>query len=247
MSDDLRQRRRLAFALATVAIVWGAAATRTSFATESGNESLGSQLLDDLDPNLFGPPPAEDRQPARPDFQKRILPGEIDDRMGEDIGQPSANAPLARVERDMNSAAALIRDSGSLPRASEVQRQVVAELDELIEQLSKQCCSGACQPGDQPRPPSQRSQASQAKPGAKPGQGNAPARDSTSRLGRGNPGAVNMADREELMKDLWGHLPPQIREQMLQSYSDEFLPQYELEIERYFRRLAEEQANRHAD
>ena len=110
----------------------------------------------------------------------------------------------------------------------------------MIEQLAKKCCSGACQSGDQPKPQSQRSQASQPKPGSKPGRGNAPARESTSALRPADPGAVRLGDREELMKDLWGHLPPQIREQMLQSYSDEFLPQYELEIERYFRRLAEE-------
>ena len=44
-----------------------------------------------------------------------------------------------------------------------------------------------------------------------------------------------------MVKDLWGHLPERSREQMLQSFSDEFLPKYELEIEQYYRRLSEEQ------
>ncbi len=45
----------------------------------------------------------------------------------------------------------------------------------------------------------------------------------------------------EMVKALWGQLPERSREQMLQSFSDEFLPKYELEIEQYYRRLSEEQ------
>jgi hypothetical protein len=52
-----------------------------------------------------------------------------------------------------------------------------------------------------------------------------------------------LGDREQLLKDFWGHLPPHAREQMLQSHSDEFLPQYELEIEQYYKRLSEENEN----
>jgi hypothetical protein len=49
-----------------------------------------------------------------------------------------------------------------------------------------------------------------------------------------------MAQMQELLKDLWGHLPERVREQLLQAPTDEFLPKYQLEIEKYFRRLAEE-------
>ena len=129
MTKTLRNHLRVAIALATAAIVWGAIATRATVAAESGNESIGSQLLDDLDPSLFGPSTPEAQGPARPDSQKRILPGRFDDRLGEDIGQAPASEPLARIERGMTSAASLIRASESLPQAGEVQRQVVAELD----------------------------------------------------------------------------------------------------------------------
>ena len=43
-----------------------------------------------------------------------------------------------------------------------------------------------------------------------------------------------------MMKDSWGHLPPRVREQMLQNTPEQFLPQYELMIEKYYQRLAEE-------
>jgi hypothetical protein len=46
------------------------------------------------------------------------------------------------------------------------------------------------------------------------------------------------------MKDTWGHLPARAREQMLQNPPERFLPQYELMIERYYKRLAEQQTGR---
>ena len=48
----------------------------------------------------------------------------------------------------------------------------------------------------------------------------------------------------ELMKNLWGQLPVRDRNQLLQSAPDEFLPKYELLIEQYYRRLAEEHEQR---
>ena len=56
-----------------------------------------------------------------------------------------------------------------------------------------------------------------------------------------------LANRSELVKDLWGQLPQRMREQLLQSSDDEFLPKYRQELEEYFRALAEEQAKQPAD
>jgi hypothetical protein len=44
-----------------------------------------------------------------------------------------------------------------------------------------------------------------------------------------------------MMKALWGQLPQRARDQMLQSAPEEFLPEYELELEKYFKRLAEQE------
>ena len=49
-----------------------------------------------------------------------------------------------------------------------------------------------------------------------------------------------MAAMKKLMEDIWGSLPERARQEMLQGAGDEFLPKYELKIERYFRRLAEQ-------
>jgi hypothetical protein len=245
MANNTQARlKRLVTALAALASICAASAASVASASnanpDTGTESLGSELLDDLDPGLFGPPQTNPQSaPPAPDFQKRILPGVADEWLGEDIGQ-SPERTLAWVERNMHTAATLLPHAESLPRAGEVQQQIVTDLDKLIDALAKKCRSGSCQSGGQCNSPSQRSQAA-PKPGKpKAGKGTAPARDSTTRLGRGDPRAVDPGEREELLKQLWGHLPPHEREQMLQSYSDEFLPEYELEIETYFRRLATE-------
>jgi hypothetical protein len=214
----------------------------------SGSESLGGKLLDDLNPSLFSPPVTSPKSiqapasqpPAHPTFDKRIAPDLSDPTGGEDVGQPAGSAALARIEKQMQAAQSLLHQAKSPDLAGQAQQQVVADLDALIEQLSKQCQGGACQSNGPSKPSSERSQTTGAKPSAKPGQGSVPARDSTTRIGRNGPGAVDLGDREQLVKDFWGQLPPHAREQLLQSHSDEFLPQYELEIEQYYRRLSAE-------
>ncbi len=126
--------------------------------------------------------------------------------------------------------------------ASPVQHEILSDLDKLIAELSKQCqcCNSQCQggPGDQPPKPGRNS-----KPGklAAAGSGRTAARDSTDRLDSSSAKPVDKGEVNEMVKALWGHLPERSREQMLQSFSDEFLPKYELEIEQYYRRLSEEQ------
>ncbi len=49
---------------------------------------------------------------------------------------------------------------------------------------------------------------------------------------------------EDLVQDLWGHLPERQREQILQPLREEFLPKYAPEIKAYFRALAEPEEGR---
>src|SRR3972149_1848524 len=137
MSDELRRTRRSIRALGmllSVGALLALAARGRAAPFGGGTESLGEELLDDLDPNLFGPP-----ESAQRDFEKRILPDLPDGVLGEDLGQPSAGGSLVRVQRNMLAAEGLLRQEDSLDRAGRVQDQVVADLDTLIEQLSKQC------------------------------------------------------------------------------------------------------------
>jgi hypothetical protein len=132
--------------------------------------------------------------------------------------------------------------SAQLRQAGEVQKRVVAQLDELIAELCKQCQGGQGQNSNNPPPhPSQRSEAKAGQPNRTASPGKSSARDSSDPLNRADAQAVEKGEVDELVKHLWGHLPQRSREQVLQSFSDEFLPKYELEIEQYYRRLSEEQ------
>ena len=237
------------FVTLTIALITAPALIADTRATEAaGTESLGDQLLDDLAPEMRQPPAAVPPKPRAnilapndhfaPDPENRAHP-RFDD-LGEDIGQPSGPLSLARVRQEMQRAETLLADPRGVSDARLVQKQVVAQLDKLIEELSKQC--QACQQGGQSPQPNagQRSQPKPGKPTSAMARGNTAARDSTDRLDQASAQPVDKGDMDELVKNLWGHLPERSREQMMQSFSDEFLPKYELEIEEYYRRLSEE-------
>lgn len=232
--------------VAVCVVVWLTTATASAQAppgvsAASSDESLGSRLMEGLPvgPSL----PATDTSQGR----GRVAPGDgagttgLADDAGEDIGGESGPLLLVRAQYGMRTAQALLRVSGDVDQTGRVQEEVVSELDRLIDELSKQCrscaaCQGSCEkPGA-----ARRSPQAGAAGNVKPGRGTAPARDSTDRLDRARAEPVDAADIEVLLKSVWGHLPERVREQMLETYSDGFLPQYELELEKYYRRLAEE-------
>jgi hypothetical protein len=226
--------------------VAGSAQTTSDSPAAPGSESLGRELLDDLTPSV--PPVVPKRQPntrQQTDGTQSPAAPRFDD-LGEDIGQPSGPLPLVRVRQGMQQAESLLvkasseEEASTLQQAGEVQRQVVSQLDRLIAELAKQCQGGQCPPSDQPPQPGQRSAAKPGKTANKSSGGKTAARDSSDPLNRTGAKPVDTGDVDGLMKDLWGHLPERYREQMMQSFSDEFLPKYELEIEQYYRRLSEE-------
>jgi hypothetical protein len=209
-----------------------------------GSESLGDQLLNDLGPAAL-PPADRQHEPARPNGganpNLRFNPPTRFDDLGEDLGAPSGPLPLVRARQGMQQAGALLAQHANVTEVRAAQQQVVAQLDELINGLCKQCQGGG-QSSPKPPQPGQRSQPKVAKGGAKPGMSAIAPRESTDEPQPPADGQAKLADREALIKQLWGHLPERSREQMLQSFSGEFLPKYELELEKYYRRLAEEEA-----
>jgi hypothetical protein len=239
----------LIICLMSSVVAWGQSATTVDDPTAtSGSESLGDQLLDDL-PAAVPPAGPQARQNGTPRVDKSPASSmpQADDA-GEDIGGASGPLLLARVRNEMRRAEGLLGhpattpQSAQLRQAGEVQKRVVAQLDELIAELCKQCQGGQGQNSNNPPPhPSQRSEAKAGQPNRTASPGKSPARDSSDPLNRADAQAVEKGEVDELVKHLWGHLPQRSREQVLQSFSDEFLPKYELEIEQYYRRLSEEQ------
>lgn len=228
-------------------------------AAPRGVESLGGRLLDDLTPEPVAPAPPQ-QQPAEQPKSAREL-REIEDSLkastplrGFGAGANPTAQSLARVGKGMQQAQSLLTQPGANENqtatqlAGPVQQEVLSNLDKLIDDLSKQCqkCNGQCQGGQCNKPPQPGQNPKPGKPGSASGSGRTAARDSTDRLDRSTAKPVDKGEVNEMVKALWGHLPERSREQMLQTFSDEFLPKYDLEIEQYYRRLSEEQGESQA-
>jgi hypothetical protein len=164
---------------------------------------------------------------------------------GEDLGQPGEDQdPFNRIARRMKQVESRIAHDQAGTDTQQKQQQIMADLSALIEKLNQQCqCQGGeCKPGDKPQDSERSKPGKGSKPGGSKSASN-PARESSDRL-RNEPATNPNTNAEAIrqnMKDAWGNLPLRLREQMMQASVDEFLPKYELMIEQYFKRLAEDE------
>ena len=214
-------------------------------------ESLGAEPLDEFDRELFAP---QDETPERPDRRGRKQGSsakEGDDlrrQLLRELGQaavPEEENPLLQVARRMRQVEGLIARTESGPQTQDLQNLIVSTLDELIKQARS--CSKKCSPSEpgakvasrrQVRQPNKKPTAGRGKPSDKP------VTDPVTKPGKAEPRRPTVEEMRELVKSVWGELPEAEREQMLQWMGEgEFLPKYELLIEQYFRRLAEQPAS----
>ncbi len=215
--------------------------------------SVDDALLEDLDNDLLEgvgdlkkkpPKPADEPSGSEP-------PADVPDQSlidGEDVGMPSADDdPLGYISQQMRLVEQLIPERAKHAHAEAVQQRIVDDLSRLI-----RAGRAAAQPAAKVVRAEQRAAANrQAATGQQPkspGQSssgkdsNKPASDSSNRLGKADAARPDPELFRGLMKDAWGTCPSAEREQMLQISPERFLPQYELLIERYYRRLAEERS-----
>lgn len=211
---------------------------------------LDDALLKDLDNELLEGASAAPQRPAKPPGKspppsdEPPAPEMLD---GEDVGQPSADQdPLLHISDEMRMAEQWMTEGKRGPHAQQVQQRIVEDLARLIrqaeqqQQAQQQSGKSQSKPGQQ----SQRQSAKQSQPmggGQAGGESNKPAQDSTDRMGKAEAARPDPKTFQRLLKDSWGHLPVRDREQVLQHSPEQFLPQYELLIERYYKRLSEQQ------
>ncbi len=213
----------------------------------SGGENLGDDLLGDwalpapVSPRQVGP---TGPVPGVDQARQQLAPATPKAPAGEDIGE-QGTSPLERISNRMHEAHRLIASQNNDGSTKKVQEAIVSDLDQLIDELSKQCKN--CSNGQCDKPPQEQQQTSNSTP--KPSQGKQPASTSQAQTaaqqsqppaGGGKPSSPGEASDEELVKRLWGQLPSHMREQLLQSSADEFLPKYQSELEEYFRKLSED-------
>lgn len=213
---------------------------------------LDEALLKDLDNELL-----KDAGDLKNRPRKKTSPGERSakeplDRSavdGEDIGTPSAEGdPLLHISEEMRSAGELIPERAQRTHAEVLQQRIIEDLARLIEQAETQRANQQAASSKDKKPQASKRpsiQPTKSRPGGAAGKdSNKPAQDSTDRLGKAEDVRPDPELLRGLMKDTWGHLPERTREQMLQNSPERFVPQYELLIERYYKRLAEERSSR---
>jgi hypothetical protein len=224
-------KRRSVLGIVCVSLALFTFAVSSSFAADE-SDNLDDQLLGDLEGDLLEgleDLPTDDGK-ASPALDQKLLQ-ELD--AGEDIGDEKD--PLKLIAQRMRSVEQLIGEQNTSENTQKIQKLIVADLSQLIEALNKQC-QGQCKK----KASGSSAGASKSKPGQEPG--DKPSSDSTERQGTADVKEGDLADVENMMKKVWGHLPPKVREQINSSSIEEFLPKYEKLIERYYRRLAEEDA-----
>jgi len=209
-------------------------------------ESLNADPLDEFDRELFAPDEDQVKRPGLPGAEQKT-PGKEEDwkrQLLRELGAASTSEdenPLLDIARRMRQAEGLIAETESGPQTQGLQHQIVASLDELIEQ-ARSCCK-KCSPSQCSPKVAPRRQVRQPKKKPKPGRGKPsqkPVTDPITQPGQAAPGAITLDQMKELIKSVWGELPESEREQMLEWAGEEFLPKYQVLIELYFRRLAEQ-------
>lgn len=216
-------------------------------------KSLDEALLEDLDAGL--PKPATANKRAAKDEKQAPATGEsppikkpgrsdLDDDLldgleGEDVMPGSENEnPLLRLNERMKQVERRIAETRSDEKTQRLQQEIADDLSKLIEQLQQQnqkSKSPSQSPRQQQTTGTKPAAQSADQPNDKPG--DKPARDSTQHTKERGAAKVDGARLQERLKDVWGHLPPHLRQQMEQSANEEFLPKYETEISEYYRSL----------
>lgn len=191
-----------------------------------GRSSIDKKLLEELDEG-------ED-----------IPLGDEPDRVSQDLGGDVD--PITRISEKMRGVERLLEAKTADAKTTGLQDEIVRDLEELLKQLKKQQQQQQQSQGGQGSRSKQQAQRSKInmpsrQPQPQPGQRDSekPADDSEERSGKSEPTRVDLAELTEVIKEIWGHLPEKDRERLRQMSAEEIMPDHELAIEKYFRRLSE--------
>lgn len=218
------------------------------------SKSLDDELFKDLTGDLFeglGDDPFKkkaQKQPGEKAGERPTGDHPLDQVSGEDIGEEKN--PLMSLGRRMREVEQRIADARADKSTQSLQEEIVTALERLIEQARRQQQQQQNSSSSQssPQQTANRNKVKQPGQSGSPRQGNRQENnrpnESTERQGPRKVKEVDMGQLNDLAKALWGHLPERVRQQMQQSPLDHFLPQYELLIEDYFKRLAKRYEDR---
>ena len=170
------------------------------------------------------------------------------------LGASAAN-PVEPIVKEMKEAQSRLKTGDTGAQTRGIQEQVVRDLDKLIDAASKQQDSshGARKSSSESKSQKQSEngmpqpgQASQQNTGEAAGTtgGSAPGRRGGTRTPRAVATKSGLAGHGPLLREVWGHLPPAMRERVRVDFSETVLPAYDELVRRYFEALLEESPQR---
>jgi hypothetical protein len=207
-------------------------------------EELNARSTNDVDRELFGPErkPAAKQPPVQDEPSKPGKPEEdLSKRLAKELGNEAISedqSPLLRIARDMQTVGGLLGETECGPPTQHMQKKIVADMDELLKQIKKQCGGGQCKPSEKKSAAKKPGESKGSKSRSKEGAKTAPKSQADAPLPK--PGGQEGVDRGELVGKVWGELPEAQRKQMMSPTGERFLPKYETQIEQYYRRLLEQ-------
>lgn len=236
-------------ACCTVLLSLVVVASRPPIAQTAPNpaRSLEQQLFEDLDANPLAPGVKRETTKPIPQTQQGQPPARegLETQLSRELGEAAVSEdvdPILDIVQQMQQAQSLIGQAKTGQTTQQVQAGILASLDELLrsarEQQQTAQAGQSNAKGDAPR---QTPKQTEAKPNGKGKPNTNAPKASQPKPGSSGSHRPNMAEMNELLKNVWGELPEHQREQMLELPIEEFLPKYELMIESYFKRLSEEQ------
>jgi len=197
-------------------------------------------------PTLFetepAPPQAKQSESPMKDLDRKLEKSVLD-LLKKHAGETKQENPLLRVGRRMRDVQDRIAKTKVGEETQTIQRQILEDIDSLIEQARQQQQQQQSQQQQQKQQAAQQKARQQAKP-SNSGKGQrrnpGPSREAARGASKGRPTRPKLGPREAISKMTWGHLPPALQQLMTQISGEEFLPKYEPLIEQYYKTLAEQ-------
>jgi hypothetical protein len=169
------------------------------------------------------------------------------------------DAQARRIIEQMQAAHEKLSRKDAGPETQAIQKEVLAALDELLKAPPQQnsqsspqggggsAAGGAGQAGSRsdpaPSPADQQPQPTVSESSAKANgaveRNRQNAEDAIERTGTAPTVDQSALRRRRLEVDVWGHLPEKLREQLLSTYGEKVVPQYQDLVRRFYEALSE--------
>ena len=210
-------------------------------------------------------PKADEDKPLEPSLIDKLtkeLLKEVPAETPQGAGAKNENK-LEKAAQGMRSAGEKLDESQTGKDTRKIQEQVIRDLDELIKQMQnpppsngggggggamsmtksksgqgqamsrqQKLLQGRQQPGK-----SQAGQGADSKSGS---QDKKVAEGSSERTESERKAAEEAARKKKLEMDVWGHLPPHLRDRMLNNYGERMLPRYQQMVKQFYESLSEQ-------